>query len=60
MNYEKRNLTCNELQITKKYWKKSVFSFTAKIPNNQVTPRTGSNTPRDRKLDLFEQMNNFC
>lgn len=27
----------------------------AKIPNNQVTPRTGSNVPSDRKPDLFKE-----
>ena len=41
--------------MTKRYWNTFVFSLMAQIPNNQVTPRTGSNVPSDRKPDLFKE-----
>lgn len=38
--------------MTKIYWNTSAFSLTARIPNNQVTPSTGSSVPSDRNPDL--------
>lgn len=39
--------------MTKIYWNTSAFSLTARIPNTQVTPSTGSSVPSDRNPDLF-------
>lgn len=38
--------------MTKIYWNTSAFSLTVRIPNNQVTPSTGSSVPSDRNPDL--------
>lgn len=38
--------------MTKIYWNTSTCSLTARIPNSQVTPRTGMRVPSDRRPDV--------
>lgn len=45
--------------MTNKYWNTTAFSLTARIPNSQVTPRTGRSVPSDRRPDLVI-IENIC
>lgn len=45
--------------MTNIYWNTSAFSLTARIPNSQVTPSTGSSVPSDRNPDLLVKKKRF-
>lgn len=47
----KMKTPCSEFAMTNIYWNTTASSLTARIPNSQVTPKTGRRVPSDRRPD---------